>query len=535
MSDAPTLLYLEADDEITAVVRRVRAADPGRVVVVAPGRSRATSSVVALRLLARAGEAEGRELAVVGDELTRSLAAEAGLAAYRSVEDARLATPADPAATPAPRHAAIHVVRGPASSQTAATLAAVPLVSADTEARPRSVARPASVRARRARRVGPLVPVLTAAGAILLSAVVSATTILPAATIRITPRSEPIGPVPYTIAIGDAERTSGTVTATAVVTATGTYPIQSFATGAVTFLNWNIRPVTVEAGTLVAAELQAFATDVTVTVPRGRLTPAGLIQAGEATVDVEASAVGPAANVPPLAIDHVLSEPVASDLRGFPDNPEELVFNQEATAGGVDTTGIEISQPDVDAALASLREALDAAVATALEGTDEGLVADPADPLEPVITGLDYLVGTRDTEQVEIRGELAYDRLTADPDVVVARARERFEGQADLVPAGHLLLAEATSVRIGEVSRDGTRLEVAVTVSGRSAVVPDPDVVIERVIGLTVDEAETALADLGEAEVSLWPAWVASVPANEWRIAVEVTGVEGAEPVPGGL
>ncbi|MDQ2689064.1 MAG: hypothetical protein M3Y29_02165, partial [Chloroflexota bacterium] len=79
MSDVPTLLYLEADDEITAVVRRVRAADPGRVVIVAPGRSRATSSAVALRLLARAGEEDGRELAVVGDALTRSLAAEAGL------------------------------------------------------------------------------------------------------------------------------------------------------------------------------------------------------------------------------------------------------------------------------------------------------------------------------------------------------------------------------------------------------------------------------------------------------------------------
>ena len=51
---------------------------PARIVLVAPGRSRATSSAVALRLLARAGEDDERELAVVGDALTRSLAAEAG-------------------------------------------------------------------------------------------------------------------------------------------------------------------------------------------------------------------------------------------------------------------------------------------------------------------------------------------------------------------------------------------------------------------------------------------------------------------------
>jgi 2-C-methyl-D-erythritol 4-phosphate cytidylyltransferase len=91
VSDVPVLLYLEADDEITAVVRRVRAAAPGRVIVVAPGRSRATSSVVALRLLARAASDEERDVVVVGDALTRSLAAEAGLAAFASVDDARIA------------------------------------------------------------------------------------------------------------------------------------------------------------------------------------------------------------------------------------------------------------------------------------------------------------------------------------------------------------------------------------------------------------------------------------------------------------
>ena len=63
MDGEPQLLYLEPDDEITSVIRRLRGADVGRVVLVAPGRSRATSSVVALRLLARAAaESLGRPL-----------------------------------------------------------------------------------------------------------------------------------------------------------------------------------------------------------------------------------------------------------------------------------------------------------------------------------------------------------------------------------------------------------------------------------------------------------------------------------------
>ena len=201
MTDQPTLIYLEADDEITAVVRRVRAAEPGRVVIVAPGRSRATSSAVALRLLARAAADDEREIAVVGDELTRSLAAEAGLTAYRSVDDARLATaPASDGPAPA-QHATIHVVRGPAADDTAPTLAAI--AAADTETRPVRLAPPRRDQpapqpgpsrrprpARRARRpvrraANPLVAVLGIAGAFVVIAAVLGAMFLPAATVAI--------------------------------------------------------------------------------------------------------------------------------------------------------------------------------------------------------------------------------------------------------------------------------------------------------------------------------------------------------------
>ena len=249
MTDEPTLIYLEADDEITAVVRRVRAADPGRVLIVAPGRSRATSSAVALRLLARAASDDEREIALVGDELTRSLAAEAGLTAYRSVDDARLAkAPTAEEAATAP-HAAIHVVRGAAAEDTAPTLPA--MAALDTETRPiRTVAslrerttpergarrRPPSTRTVRRpgrRAASPLVAVLGIAGAFLVIAAVLGAMLLPSATVAITPRSEPVGPVDYTITIDHPQRTSGTVNETATVTASGSYAIEAAATGTV--------------------------------------------------------------------------------------------------------------------------------------------------------------------------------------------------------------------------------------------------------------------------------------------------------------
>ena len=140
MSESPAVVYLEADDEITTVVRRVRAADAQRVIVVVPGRSRATSSAVALRLLARAGEETGREVALVGDALTRSLAAEAGLTAYATLDDARRAEPPTDEPPTDARQAAIHVVRGTEDTVATPVIAAeevtrsVPVVRGPSEA-----------------------------------------------------------------------------------------------------------------------------------------------------------------------------------------------------------------------------------------------------------------------------------------------------------------------------------------------------------------------------------------------------------------
>src|SRR2546422_3498165 len=95
----PQLLYLEPDDEITSVVRRLRGADAGRVILVAPGRSRATSSVVALRLLARTAAEAGRSVALVADASTRALAGEAGIAPLRAVAGATPTPPPAPQTT----------------------------------------------------------------------------------------------------------------------------------------------------------------------------------------------------------------------------------------------------------------------------------------------------------------------------------------------------------------------------------------------------------------------------------------------------
>lgn len=534
MSDAPALVYLEADDEVTTVVRRVRQADARRVVLVAPGRSRATSSVVALRLLAAVAEDAGVRIEVVGDALTRSLAAEAGLGAYASVDDARNSVLASPGETIS-RRASIHVVRGGAEDDTA-TVPAVAAASPEpideaTQLRPVPVAARPSPAARPPSRRGlPIGALLVLLGALVLGVGVAGAIVLPAATIVVSPLGEPLGPVEYEIEVADPERIAGTVEGTATVTATGTYPIQVAATGTVVLFNWTSSPVAVAAGTFVAAGEQAFATQLDVVVPRGTLTSEGTIAAGDIAVAVAAAALGPDANVPAGAIDTVVDQGVDQQLRGFPENPESRVVNPEATSGGVDTTGPEITQADVEAAVAALRADLDARLADALGSSSGAVTADADAAAEPAIEGLDGVAGTRDQAEARIAGTLVYDRLSAERTEVIDRAEERLADDETVLPAGHDLLAGMRAT-IGGARADGDRLIVDVTVSAASAPRPDREDVLERVRGRSADEAEAALAAIGSASVELWPAWVGSVPELDWRINVRIGDASG-DPVP---
>ena len=294
------------------------------------------------------------------------------------------------------------------------------------------------------------------------------------------------------------------------------------------FLNFSSNDVAVDAGTLVAAGEQAYETAGSVVVPAGSLTPDGRVQAGEAPADVVAAAVGPAGNVAADAINTILSQNVAARLRGFGNNTARLVFNPEATAGGVDDTGPEITQQDVDDARAVLLEALDVAVADALEASGDALHADAAEAPEPVIEGLDGLAGTRDQGSAEISGTLAFDRLSVDRDEVVSLATERLIDDPGALPSGHELLPSATEVSIGEARRDGDALIVMVTATGASTPAIDRGEVIDLVRGRSADEARAALADLGAPSVELWPGWVGAVPELDWRIDVRITGDDAA-------
>lgn len=533
MSEAPALVYLEPDDEITTVVRRVRAAGATRVVVVAPGRARATSSAVAMRLLARAAADEAREIAIVGDALTRSLAADAGLPAYGSIDDARAAAAHAPGippdgAAPAPQHAEIHVVRGPVSDETAPTLTVASAVTAerDDETRPvRAAAAPPARPAARGRRSLPSVALLAVA-LVAVAGLVAGAAILPAATITLAPRAVDVGPITYEITVDDPERDAGQVEAEQTITATGSYSVEEPARGVATFRNFNVGAVEVPAGTLVAAGEQAFETTEAVTVPSGSLTPDGRIQGGEGSAPIVAAAAGPDANVAAEAIGTVLSQGVAARLRGFPGNTARLVINYEPTEGGQLASGPEITEADLEGALTALRAELSRLAGERVAGeSDEERITVSSVDAEPVIDLPDGLVGTRDQPEVRIGGTLGWAVTSVDRETVRAEAEARFADDPGVRAEGRELLDGSVEVGIGQARLDGDAVSLAATVTGRSAADVDRETVLARAQGRSVEEAREALAEIGDARVELWPGWVTSVPELDWRIEVRIEEV----------
>ena len=249
---------------------------PDVVVLVASGRTKATTSAVALRLLAQVAADEGREIALVADPGARALAAEAGIAAFASVADANVEG-AVPAAPPPAARAPIHVVRGagePAAPDqpaavAAAVAAAVPLASRldETQAVPAARAAPAaaakpSTRApqkpstrRRSRPAARSVPraAIAALLVLLLMAGAAFATVLPGATVTIHPDPLAVGPESYSVRPPVQPSDTEPLQSTKSGEATGHRTRRTAATGVVTLFNYSQNTVFVPQGTLVSA------------------------------------------------------------------------------------------------------------------------------------------------------------------------------------------------------------------------------------------------------------------------------------------
>jgi hypothetical protein len=517
----PQLLYLEPDDEITSVIRRLRGADVGRVVLVAPGRSRATSSVVALRLLARAAAESGRSVALVADASTRALAGEAGVAAFASVADATSPTPS-PAEPMTPTRAPIHVVRGAGAARTQPGKLP-PATDGLEETLAVHIPPPGPVDGRgavgRRRRGPPRLPLWPWLAAPLVVALAAGAALFPGATVRITPKTVAVGPVSVPLTLDVAGNETGDLESTKSGIATGERLEEVPATGIVTFSNWNSFNVDVPQGTHVSVGgTTAFATVDRVTVPKRRsfLNP----EPGVKSVAVVAVEPGTSGNVAARAIDTIDDPSVKAALQGFLDNPNRLVVNDEATTGGLETSHPVIQQVDIDAVVAVIQADLQQQLDDALAGDPDRLYVGAPESEVPTIEIPDDLLGTEDRATFELRGTMSFDRAYASRGTAEEAASSAFLELGDVAPPGSAILVDSIAVQLGSVTQSGDRLEVAASVTALAGTEIDEAKVRDQIAGKTLAEAQAELRPLGDIEIDLWPSWVDRLPLLTFRIDI---------------
>ena len=565
------LIYLDVDDEITSAAARIRAAEGESVTLVLPYGSRLATSRINFRLLAREAAERGKRIEIItADASARSLAVAAGLTVHPSVaafEGARTgastaravrrAVPAGGAGDPAAE------VEAPSTDESSATgiwsasdatggdgpgVAGVPVggqeVDDDSPTRVLTLPRRKSpavplvgpprppIKPGLAIGIGLAVVLLVAVGGFL------ALELLPSATIVLAPRAEPIRPLNLAIeARTDVDRrrprepghsrpsgSSSTWRRRHTVTATGVKVVETKATGNVTFSNFDTGSgVVIPAGTLLrtrGGDKVEFVTLSELVLPRAQIDffPPFPTRPSTGSVAAEAVVPGEDGNVGNNTITDI---PGAGRLL--------QVTNPEAMAGGERTESPEISQDDVDAAVLDIATALasdlDAQLAA---GTgvppgmttyaDSKVVGVPEYSVDPAT-----LVGSTELE-VDILASAGGTVLGVDTTPVETIARSRLDAET---AEGWSLDPESIAVTLGTPTLAGDVVTFPFTIAGTQVHDVDQATLIDSIRGLVLPEARTKLAAYGDAQVTLWPDWVTTIPDNVDRITLTL-----AEPAP---
>lgn len=575
-----TIVYLDVEDEITSAAARIRAAADRRVAVVVPFGSRVATSRINFRLLAREAMVNGKRLDIVApDASARALAASAGIPVFASVGEYEAALDAPPPAdgddAPTTAHpgpgAAGAILGAAAVTGAGAAAGAGPGAGGATAGRVRTP-RPAPpepddlesdldeereaeleevvrrsrqipvVKPRRRVRKGliaTLLVVVVGAGA----AAVAAFLFLPSAVITVTPQVQPVGPISLTIT-ADPEATAvdpqnlviPATTVTVPVEVSGEFPatgVRTATTPAKGGVRWkNCDPssaYTIPRGTAVRTQGGiVFRIDEQVFLPVAVISGSGTnvnLECMTSEVAVTAAEEGPEGNVP------------AGTIRVVPARYNRnliTVNNPAATAGGTRETFPRVSRKDVETALASLNDQLDAQFQEELQNPEhvpDGATVFP----ETAVLGEatpdpdpETLIGQEvPTFTLALTAEGTVTAVDSSPVEAIAE-----DALTDAVDQGSELVPDSTTVSVGAGSVVDGVVTFEVTGTAKQLRPVDAAALFPQVLGLTEAEARAVLEPYGEVAIDLWPGWVTTIPTFERRVTLTVADPVDTIPTP---
>ncbi len=465
-------------------------------------------------------------------------AADVGLAASETVVIATPQPPLPPASAPPARKS--QRPRRPVETDTD-VVATPPIAAVAAAGQAPAPQRPAVVAdADDARDLPPILggriraPAIIAIGLIALALIVGgvgAYVFLPSASISVTPRRDALAPIEITVgadpevtvvdpdtSVVPAVRLDVPVEASRTFTTTGKHVEETAARGSVTFTNYDTSSgVTIPSGSIVSTEGGIrFRTTQTAALQPASVFPA--FEPKSDSVGVVAVKPGEPGNVP------------ANTVRVVPQGQDPVLLrvnNPSETSGGTHTETPEITQAEVDKAVAALEVDLQTAFADAVAA---GAGAPPDTTLFPETATPGVAAPDVDPKTLVGQALETFDlRLTAigtviavDPRPVGTIARAEL---AKHLTADHRLLEDTVTIDVGDgsVGEDG-QVTFQATVRATQVLIVDAAELPALVKGKTKAEAEAALARFGTATVTLWPDWASTVTTIDARISTTVAG-----------
>ncbi|MGZ6273132.1 MAG: baseplate J/gp47 family protein, partial [Candidatus Limnocylindrales bacterium] len=291
--------------------------------------------------------------------------------------------------------------------------------------------------------------------------------------------------------------------------------VETPATGTVTFSSENtLLDVPIPAGTQVTtASGIAFATTAARTVKKATFSTGR-----RGTVDAPVTAVknGTAGNVSAKTIVRVPSDLAALLIS---------VSNPDPTIGGTHVVSPMIVQADIDQAEANLRSQLDSGLQKAISApgavpSGSNLFSDSAKLGDAVFTPDPQGLLNQAVASFDLSASATGTAVVADMAAVRSVAESRIKSA---VRSGYNLVAGSITTQLGTAATQGDAVLVPVTAEGLQTPIVDAGVLREAVLGKTVEEARTYLAQFGRVDISVDPGWASTMPSWDFRIDVRLS------------
>ncbi len=560
-------IYIDADDEITSVIDKIRGLKNSDLQMVVPKRAALTQSIVNLKLLKKQGDLLGKKIIlVISDETSRNLASRAGFFTKTEPDATKIKAPVE--MEKKEEIMEIDALANVPKSSTKEESRLVPKMAKDfTKTKTESNEVPSlsdivlKVRKKEqakekivdkeklpAKKISseekanypPKVALLPKSGIkvfvifILFSLVacgVIGFLILPRAEIEIKPKLDNIV---IDLGITFSENATNNDDSKNIIPgkfveinkesteqefkATGSKEIKTKATGEIIVNNtYSSDPQTLLTGTRFVAEGgKEFVLPQTVQI-KGAEVQNGTLVAGQTAVKVEAQAEGPDYNIAPTKFTIPGLEKAKQD---------KITASSESNFSGGDARSAKVvSSEDIAKANEALQDKPLSELQTEINNQINSGYNYFSETISPEITSETTPAEGEETENFKIKVKIKFATIFYSEKSLAEHLKSKYD--ARLTKNQYLLAEDLTGVNFTPINFDSAKKEQQgnLHIEKQAVWKIEEEKLIEKLKGLTAKDAESTLAEtegIESGEVKLWPFWVEKVPKLSKKITIQI-------------